>query len=145
MACRLAGAKPLSEPIGPQGTNFSENLIEIYTFYWRKCSSKCRQKIGGHFVWPQCGKLYSHSHKYTHKNQTRIADHSYLNRFHNFMQKRKQQCRFYFNRNSIPTDNTNQTANINPLSVLFIRGAQFYQHSLSKIRAGINNWIYSLL
>ena len=38
MACRLIGAKPLSEPIagilliGPLGTNFNELLIETQTF-----------------------------------------------------------------------------------------------------------------
>ena len=39
MACRLDGAKPLSEPmleyllIGPLGTNFSEILIEISNIF----------------------------------------------------------------------------------------------------------------
>ena len=53
MACRLAGAKPLCEPnagilsIAPLRTNFSEILIEIYTFSFKKMhfkvsSGKCR-------------------------------------------------------------------------------------------------------
>ena len=52
MACRLAGAKPLSETnagillIGPLGTNFSEIFIEIQTFSLKKIrlkmsSAKC--------------------------------------------------------------------------------------------------------
>ena len=32
MACRLAGAKPLSEPKLINWTNFSETLINIYIF-----------------------------------------------------------------------------------------------------------------
>ena len=56
MACRLAGAKPLSEPetnivvsvwtnagillIGPPRTNFSETEIEIYTFLFKKMHLK---------------------------------------------------------------------------------------------------------
>ena len=36
--------------IGPLGTNFSEILIEIYTFSFRKCIWKCRLENGGHFV-----------------------------------------------------------------------------------------------
>ena len=46
MACRLAGAKPLSEPndgillIGPLGTNFSEILVEIRTFSFTKMRLK---------------------------------------------------------------------------------------------------------
>ena len=52
MACRLDGAKPLSEPmmgykIRPLGTNFSEILIGIQTFsftkmYLQKLSAKWR-------------------------------------------------------------------------------------------------------
>ena len=51
MACRLVGAKPLSEPmlvsIGHLGTNFSEILSEIHTFSFKKIhlkmsSGKCR-------------------------------------------------------------------------------------------------------
>ena len=46
MACRLTGAKPLSEPvldylfIGPLGTRFSETLIEIRTFSFKKMRLK---------------------------------------------------------------------------------------------------------
>ena len=49
MACRLVGAKPLSEPmlsaprillIGPLATNFSESLIEILTFSFKKMRLK---------------------------------------------------------------------------------------------------------
>ena len=47
MACRLNGAKPLSEPmldgillIGPLGTNFNEILIGIQTFSFRKMHLK---------------------------------------------------------------------------------------------------------
>ena len=46
MACRLVGAKPLSEPnagiflIGPLGTNVSEILIEIPTFSLKKMRLK---------------------------------------------------------------------------------------------------------
>ena len=36
--------------IGPLGINFSENLIEIYTFLFRKCIWECRLENGGHFV-----------------------------------------------------------------------------------------------
>ena len=36
--------------IGPLGTNFSEMLIEIYTFSSRKSIWKCRLENGGHFV-----------------------------------------------------------------------------------------------
>ena len=39
MACRLASAKPLSEPMleyRTLGTNFSEIFIEIYTFSFKK-------------------------------------------------------------------------------------------------------------
>ena len=36
--------------IGSLETNFSEILIEIYIFLFRKCIWKCRQKIGSHFV-----------------------------------------------------------------------------------------------
>ena len=56
MACRLAGAKPLSEPmlelllIGPLGTNFSEILIEIYTFSFKKIHLKISSSNGGHFI-----------------------------------------------------------------------------------------------
>ena len=36
--------------IWPLGTNFSEILIEIHTFWFKKCLWKCRQEIGGHFM-----------------------------------------------------------------------------------------------
>ena len=36
--------------IGPSGTNFSEILIEILTFSFRKCVWKWRLQNGGHFV-----------------------------------------------------------------------------------------------
>ena len=36
--------------IGPLGTNFSEILIKINTFSFKKCIWKCRQENGGHFV-----------------------------------------------------------------------------------------------
>ena len=35
---------------GPLGTNFSEILIEIRIFQWRKCLWKDRQQNGGHFL-----------------------------------------------------------------------------------------------
>ena len=56
MACRLTGAKPLSEPnagillIGPLGTNFSEILIEILTFPF----TKMRLKVSSAKRWPMC-------------------------------------------------------------------------------------------
>ena len=46
MACRLVGAKPLPEPmleillLGPGGINFSEILIEIHIFSFRKMHFK---------------------------------------------------------------------------------------------------------
>ena len=46
MACRLTGAKSLSEPmldlllIGPPGTNFNEILIEFHTFSFNKIHLK---------------------------------------------------------------------------------------------------------
>ena len=41
MACRLPGAKLLSEPmLGPPGTNFRGISIEIYTFSFNKVPSK---------------------------------------------------------------------------------------------------------
>ena len=46
MACRLVGAKPLSEPnagilvIRTLGTNFGENLIEIIRFLLKKMRLK---------------------------------------------------------------------------------------------------------
>ena len=36
--------------IGPIGINFSEILVEIYTFSFKKCIWKCRMENGGHFV-----------------------------------------------------------------------------------------------
>ena len=36
--------------IGPQGINFSEMLIEIHTFSFKKINLKCRLENGGHFV-----------------------------------------------------------------------------------------------
>ena len=37
--------------IGPLGTNFSEILIEIHAFsFKKKCNWKCRLENGGHFV-----------------------------------------------------------------------------------------------
>ena len=36
--------------MGPLGTHLSEILIEILTFYPRKCVWKCRLRNGGHFV-----------------------------------------------------------------------------------------------
>ena len=36
--------------IGPLGTNFSEILIEIPTFLFKKVSWKCRLRNIGHFV-----------------------------------------------------------------------------------------------
>ena len=37
-------------PIGPLETNFSEILIEIHTFAFKKIQLKCRLETGGHFV-----------------------------------------------------------------------------------------------
>ena len=57
MACRLDGAKPLSEPMleycyldGPLVTNFSEILIEIYTFSFKRM----HLKISPEKWWPFC-------------------------------------------------------------------------------------------
>ena len=57
MACRLAGTKPLSEPmldeillIEALGTNLSEILIEIHTFSFTKMRLKMSAGKGGHFV-----------------------------------------------------------------------------------------------
>ena len=36
--------------IGPLGTNFIENSIEIYTFACKKIYLKCRLEYGGHLV-----------------------------------------------------------------------------------------------
>ena len=36
--------------IGPLGTNFSENPIEIYIFSFKKSFGKRHQEIGGHFA-----------------------------------------------------------------------------------------------
>ena len=36
--------------IGPLGTNFSEILIKIHTFSFKKMYLKCRLENGGHFV-----------------------------------------------------------------------------------------------
>ena len=36
--------------IGPSGTNFSEILIEVYTFSFKKKKIKCRLENGGRFV-----------------------------------------------------------------------------------------------
>ena len=38
------------------GTNFSEILIAIQGFHWRKYIVKCRQGNVGHFISPQCVK-----------------------------------------------------------------------------------------
>ena len=35
---------------GPFGTNFSDILLEIYIFSFKKCIWKCCQEIGGHVV-----------------------------------------------------------------------------------------------
>ena len=51
MACHLFGAKPLSEPIEPLWTKFSEILIEIHTFFHlRRCMWKNRLRNDVHFV-----------------------------------------------------------------------------------------------
>ena len=55
MACRLNGAKPLSElvltycQLYHKETHFNEILFEIQIFS-RKCTWKCRLEDGGHFV-----------------------------------------------------------------------------------------------
>ena len=55
MACRLAGATPLSEPIleyffiGPVGTNFSEILIKMYSFLWEIINLKMSSGKWGPF------------------------------------------------------------------------------------------------
>ena len=36
--------------IGPLGTNFSEMLIKIHIFSFKKIDWKCRLENGGHFV-----------------------------------------------------------------------------------------------
>ena len=56
MACRLVGAKPLSEPnagilsIRTLGTNFSEILIEIQTFSLKKIRLKMSSAKYVYFV-----------------------------------------------------------------------------------------------
>ena len=40
--------------IGPLGTNFSEIIIEIYTFSFKKMHLECRLQNGGHFASHQC-------------------------------------------------------------------------------------------
>ena len=56
MACHLVGAKPLSEPMlkkllmGLLGINFSEILIKINTFSFRKKHLKYHLRNGRHFV-----------------------------------------------------------------------------------------------
>ena len=70
MACRLVGAKPLSEPIlgklliGPLGTNFSEILIKIHTFTFKKM----RLKMSSGKWKPSCLGLdvLSHPGRVTH-------------------------------------------------------------------------------
>ena len=42
-------------------TNFSEILIEIYTFSFKKCIWKCRLENGGHFVSVSLYQLISHA------------------------------------------------------------------------------------
>ena len=58
MACRMGGAKPLSEPIleelltGPLGTNFSDILVGNHTFSFSKKKNtwKCRLRYSDYFV-----------------------------------------------------------------------------------------------
>ena len=56
MACRLAGAKPLSEPmleycqLGPYKQNSVKFLSKFRHFHSRKCIWKCRLRNGSHFV-----------------------------------------------------------------------------------------------
>ena len=56
MACRIANAKPLSEPmlIGPQRANLiEENLIEVQTFpFIKKASKNCRLENGANLSRP---------------------------------------------------------------------------------------------
>ena len=60
MACRLVGAKPSSKKnggillIGPLGTNFSEILIKIYTFSFKKMHLNMSSGKQRHFVSAQC-------------------------------------------------------------------------------------------
>ena len=57
MACRLDGTKPLSETMqkillnGRLGTNFSETLIEVHTFSFKKMHLKISGK------WPRCASI----------------------------------------------------------------------------------------
>ena len=56
MACRLCGAKPLSEPmldnyeLDPYEQTSVKSLSKFYHFRSRKCVWKCRLRNGGHFV-----------------------------------------------------------------------------------------------
>ena len=53
MACRLVGAKPLSQPmLDDQSleTSLSEFVIKIQIFHLRKCIWKYRLRNGSHFV-----------------------------------------------------------------------------------------------
>ena len=56
MACHLVGAKPLSEPMLEYFNRTLRNKLlgnlnrNSYIFFSRKCTWKCRQENGGHFV-----------------------------------------------------------------------------------------------
>ena len=56
MACRLFGAKPLSEPmppccqLDPKEHISVKFCLKFKSFHSRKCTSKCRLRNGGHFV-----------------------------------------------------------------------------------------------
>ena len=64
MACRLNGAKPLSEPnagillIEPLDKNFSEILIQIYIFIQENVFENIVWKVASIFSRPQCVKHY---------------------------------------------------------------------------------------
>ena len=60
MACRLVGAKPLSEPmlpycqLDPKEHILMKSYLRFKRFHQRKCSWKCRQGIGQYLSRPQC-------------------------------------------------------------------------------------------
>ena len=60
MACRLVDARPLSKLmlfIGPIGTNFSEILIEIHIFSFKKMRNRCHF-VSASMSWWSCIEAY---------------------------------------------------------------------------------------
>ena len=71
MACRLAGAKPLSEPmleycwLNPWQRISVKSQSKFIYFHSRRCIWKCRQEIGGHFFSASlCSKLIAAQWRY---------------------------------------------------------------------------------